>query len=70
MMSHTDGQGVDHTPLTNGRVGLVFSDGDELVVIGCKTDKDVIEETLSSTHSTTTAVRARCTRAGVRQQPG
>ena len=32
-------------PLTNGRVDLVFRDGDELVVVDYKTDKDVTEET-------------------------
>ena len=30
---------------TNGRVDLVFRDGDELVVVDYKTDKDVTEET-------------------------
>jgi ATP-dependent exoDNAse (exonuclease V) beta subunit len=32
-------------PLTNGRVDLVFRDGDELVVVDYKTDKGVTEET-------------------------
>ena len=36
---------AERAPLTNGRVDLVFRDGDELVVVDYKTDKDVTEET-------------------------
>jgi ATP-dependent helicase/nuclease subunit A len=40
-----DAQVAESAPLTNGRVDLVFRDGDELVVVDYKTDKDVTEET-------------------------
>jgi ATP-dependent helicase/nuclease subunit A len=40
-----DGERADRAPLTNGRVDLVFRDGDELVVVDYKTDKDVTKET-------------------------
>ena len=36
---------AERAPLTNGRVDLVYRDGDELVVVDYKTDKDVTEET-------------------------
>jgi ATP-dependent exoDNAse (exonuclease V) beta subunit len=39
------GEGAERAPLTNGRVDLVFRDGDELVVVDYKTDKGVTEET-------------------------
>ena len=40
-----DGQAPERAPLTNGRVDLVFRDGDELVVVDYKTDKGVTEDT-------------------------
>jgi len=40
-----DGEAAERAALTNGRVDLVFRDGDELVVIDYKTDKDVTKET-------------------------
>ena len=39
------GEPTERAPLTNGRVDLVFRDGDELVVVDYKTDKGVTEET-------------------------
>jgi ATP-dependent exoDNAse (exonuclease V) beta subunit len=38
------GEAVERAPLTNGRVDLVFRDGDELVVVDYKTDKEVTED--------------------------
>jgi ATP-dependent exoDNAse (exonuclease V) beta subunit len=38
------GEPAERAPLTNGRVDIVFRDGDELVVIDYKTDKDVTLE--------------------------
>jgi len=38
-------EAAERAPLTNGRVDLVFRDGDELVVVDYKTDKDVTEDT-------------------------
>ena len=44
MINHArDGEAAERAPLTNGRVDLVFRDGDELVVVDYKTDKDVTE---------------------------
>ena len=46
MINHArDGEAAERAPLTNGRVDLVFRDGDELVVVDYKTDKDVTKET-------------------------
>ena len=46
MINHAhDGEDADRAPLTNGRVDLVYRDGDELVVVDYKTDKDVTEDT-------------------------
>ena len=46
VVSHArDGEAAERAPLTNGRVDLVYRDGDELVVVDYKTDKDVTEET-------------------------
>jgi ATP-dependent helicase/nuclease subunit A len=46
MLSHrANGEVAERGPLTNGRVDIVFRDGDELVVVDYKTDKDVTEET-------------------------
>ena len=36
---------AERAPLTNGRVDLVFREGDELIVVDYKTDKGVTEET-------------------------
>ena len=36
---------AERSPLTDGRVDLVFQDGGELVVVDYKTDKDVTEQT-------------------------
>ena len=56
MISHAaDGEAAERGPLTNGRVDLVFRDGDELVVVDYKTDKDVTKDTAE-------AVRARAPR--------
>ena len=61
----------ERAPLTNGRVDLVYRDGDELVVVDYKTDKDVHRRTPpSSTPSSTTAARARCTRKGLATATG
>jgi ATP-dependent helicase/nuclease subunit A len=38
-------EAAERAPLTNGRVDLVFRDGEELIVVDYKTDKDVTEET-------------------------
>ena len=40
-----NGDAPDRAPLANGRVDLVYRDGDELLVVDYKTDKDVTEET-------------------------
>jgi ATP-dependent helicase/nuclease subunit A len=46
VISHpSGGEPADRGRLTNGRVDLVFRDGDELIVVDYKTDKDVSEET-------------------------
>jgi ATP-dependent exoDNAse (exonuclease V) beta subunit len=46
MLNHArDGQDADRAALTNGRVDLVYRDGEELVVVDYKTDQDVTEET-------------------------
>jgi ATP-dependent helicase/nuclease subunit A len=46
MIDHArDGDTPERAPLTNGRVDLVFRDGDELVVVDYKTDKEVTKET-------------------------
>jgi ATP-dependent helicase/nuclease subunit A len=45
MLDHGKNGDPEHAPLNNGRVDLVFQDGDELVVIDYKTDKDVSKET-------------------------
>jgi ATP-dependent helicase/nuclease subunit A len=46
MIDHADNaEEAGRAPLTNGRVDLVFRDGDELVVVDYKTDKDVTRET-------------------------
>jgi ATP-dependent helicase/nuclease subunit A len=46
MVSHTrDGESPDRAPLTNGRVDLVFRDGNDLIVVDYKTDRDVTEAT-------------------------
>jgi ATP-dependent exoDNAse (exonuclease V) beta subunit len=46
VISHpADGKTADRGRLTNGRVDLVYHDGDELVVVDYKTDKDVTEDT-------------------------
>jgi PD-(D/E)XK nuclease superfamily len=46
VISHAqDGDAPERAPLTNGRVDLVFRDGDELVVVDYKTDKHVTEDT-------------------------
>ena len=46
MINHAhDGAAAERAPLTNGRVDLVFRDGDQLVVVDYKTDRRVTEET-------------------------
>ncbi len=46
VVSHpSGGKAAERGRLTNGRVDMVFRDGDELVVVDYKTDKDVTEET-------------------------
>ena len=40
----SNGEPAERAPLTNGRVDLVYRDGDEIVVVDYKTDKDVTEE--------------------------
>ena len=45
MLNHASNGDPEHAPLTNCRVDLVFRDGDELVVVDYKTDKDVTKET-------------------------
>ena len=45
MLNHATNGDADRAKLTSGRVDLVFRDGDELVVVDYKTDKDVTEET-------------------------
>jgi ATP-dependent helicase/nuclease subunit A len=46
MISHaSNGQAAARGRLTNGRVDLVFRDGDELVVVDYKTDKGVTKKT-------------------------
>jgi ATP-dependent exoDNAse (exonuclease V) beta subunit len=46
MISHaSNGEAAERGPLTNGRVDLVFRDGDELVVVDYKTDKGVTKKT-------------------------
>ncbi|MGO9960946.1 MAG: UvrD-helicase domain-containing protein [Solirubrobacteraceae bacterium] len=46
VINHADDEvAAERAPLTNGRVDLVFRDGDKLVVIDYKTDKDVTEQT-------------------------
>jgi ATP-dependent exoDNAse (exonuclease V) beta subunit len=46
MISHAaNGESADRGALTNGRVDLVFRDGDELVVVDYKTDKGVTKDT-------------------------
>jgi ATP-dependent exoDNAse (exonuclease V) beta subunit len=45
VVSHAAGaEDPDRAPLTNGRVDLVFREGNELVVVDYKTDKDVTLE--------------------------
>jgi ATP-dependent exoDNAse (exonuclease V) beta subunit len=45
MINHAqDGEAAERAPLTNGRVDLVFRDGDELVVVDYKTNKEVTKE--------------------------
>ncbi|MGO9899956.1 MAG: UvrD-helicase domain-containing protein [Solirubrobacteraceae bacterium] len=46
MINHArDGEPPERAKLTNGRVDLVFRDGEELIVVDYKTDKDVTEGT-------------------------
>jgi ATP-dependent exoDNAse (exonuclease V) beta subunit len=46
MIDHaSDGEAAERAPLTNGRVDLVFRDGDALIVVDYKTDKEVTKET-------------------------
>jgi len=46
MIDHASaGETAERASLTNGRVDLVFRDGDELVVVDYKTDKEVTKET-------------------------
>ena len=46
VVSHpSGGAAAERGRLTNGRVDIVFRDGDDLVVVDYKTDKDVSEET-------------------------
>lgn len=46
VINHThDGEAAERAPLTNGRVDLVFRDGDELVVVDYKTDKGLTKDT-------------------------
>jgi ATP-dependent helicase/nuclease subunit A len=45
MLNHGNGTPPERAALTNGRVDLVFRDGDDLVVIDYKTDRDVTKET-------------------------
>jgi ATP-dependent exoDNAse (exonuclease V) beta subunit len=46
MINHAqDGESAERAPLTNGRVDLVFRDGDRLVVVDYKTDKGVTKKT-------------------------
>jgi ATP-dependent helicase/nuclease subunit A len=46
MIKHAHGgEPAQRAPLTNGRVDLVFRDGDELVVVDYKTDREVTRET-------------------------
>ena len=46
MIDHaSEGETAERAPLTNGRVDLVFRDGDEIVVVDYKTDRDVTKET-------------------------
>jgi ATP-dependent exoDNAse (exonuclease V) beta subunit len=45
MLNHTINGDAGRAKLTNGRVDLVYRDGDELVVVDYKTDKGVTEET-------------------------
>jgi ATP-dependent exoDNAse (exonuclease V) beta subunit len=45
VISHACNGDAERGRLTNGRVDLVFRDGDVLVVVDYKTDKDVTEET-------------------------
>ncbi len=46
MINHArEGELAERAPLTNGRVDLVFRDGDELIVVDYKTDKDVTDQT-------------------------
>ncbi len=40
-----NGNPAERAPLTNGRVDLVYTDGNELVVVDYKTDKDVNKDT-------------------------
>ena len=40
-----NGDPPERAPLTNGRVDLVYRDGNELVVVDYKTDKDVQKDT-------------------------
>ena len=46
MVTHpANGDLPERAQLTNGRVDLVYRDGDELVVVDYKTDKDVQKDT-------------------------
>ena len=45
MLNHANGSPPERAPLTNGRVDLVYREGDELVVVDYKTDKNVTKET-------------------------
>jgi len=44
MINHGNGIPPERAALTNGRVDLVFRDGEELVVVDYKTDRDVTKE--------------------------
>lgn len=45
MINHArDSEPAERAPLTNGRVDLVFREGDELVVVDYKTDEEVTKE--------------------------
>jgi ATP-dependent exoDNAse (exonuclease V) beta subunit len=45
MLNHAeDGMDRGRAPLTNGRVDLVYRDGEELIVVDYKTDRDVTEK--------------------------
>ncbi|OAI38494.1 hypothetical protein AYO39_00985 [Actinobacteria bacterium SCGC AG-212-D09] len=45
MINHGNGTPPERAALTNGRVDLVFRDGDDLVVVDYKTDRDVTKKT-------------------------